>query len=420
MPLGRDPRLWWIIAPHIAYELWTNAGADTAQVPSVIARSLARIVLRRTGPKISRVGPVAVVSTGVQTDRIVGSLADLAPQGFLSGSSSRLPLAAGNKTLGSWRSAASLIAALDRLSGNGYERLSRRFAEAVFDYANLRERALRLFQAPDGPRVLVVATQHGSATRAILSAALDVGSVRTVYVPHAPLARNVFYHDLPVHWALLRGPREVSTYQELGAAASGLSSCGDPTIEPPRTTSRSDATKVVFAASSENPNVLAEQISVLRDADLPEVEVCPHPRMRERGDLMSLFPREWARNPLRSTFDRLATSPVHAVVQQQSGVGLEALSLGIPVINLLAPGEQNNYYFLDSEHVTPVSSTEQLVEALDAKSIGTAADWDRRRYAAEWTGISGRAATEMIIGQIERIVDEPVPAQLVLDGWQGR
>ena len=410
--------LYWAVAPELALAL-TGGSMKVVRSPQHLAlQSVRRSFIRSAGPKLIRVGPVLVVSTSNQTDRVFAPVIRTLSQRFGKAVPSTLP----RLTVEAFRHSHSRTIALRReLGGEGAlpEGTNRRLLDETIDQSSiLIERARRLMGSADAPSVVMVATQHGAAVRSVLAAINDFSEVTSVYIPHAPVARNAFYADLPVHHAILRGPAEVGVYEAMGAPLSRMSSAGDPSIGW-RTEAFAPAGDVLlYALSSEDPTAIQEEVNLIAEACVGEVEVSLHPLMRNRSDIKAMLPGPWRLNPLTSTYDRMASAGFRAVVQRSSGVGLEALGLGLPVIDLCAPGRKPNYHYLTEPDVAIVSSGPGLARALDAAVRTDQADQVRRRLAGEWVQSVGDVAASAIAGEVVRIVEAGWSQSLILDGWR--
>lgn len=295
---------------------------------------------------------------------------------------------------------------------------TRGFVDLIAQTAVLLQRARKLFSSTNCPQVLVIGTQHGAAIRALVRAAHEAGRTRIVYLPHAPLARNPWYHDLPVHWALLRGPAEEIVYRQLGVVEGRVCSVGDPSVRASgRHRCVSEGTQVLYAVSVDDARSLSADISVIAEAGCQGVDVSMHPRLRNRSDLMRLLPREWTINPLPSTYERMLTSGPAAVIQHSSGVGLEALSLGLPLVDLCNPGRLPNYHYLSGPEVNVVSSSAGLSAVLRSVQTDERSAERRRAYAADWISSVGDDAADGAVLRLLEILERPVPDDLLLDGW---
>jgi hypothetical protein len=267
--------------------------------------------------------------------------------------------------------------------------------------------------------LLVVATQHASNIRALLATARRKG-VTSLYFPHAPVAANRQYADLPVDYAGLRGQGEVDLYRGLGVSGD-LPVVGNPAV--------SDFVEsgplilkeaIVFAVSTHPPAVLADLIrltaSVLGKED---VVVAPHPRS-DRKELIRLMPSSWRLSSEGSTFDLLRKGP-KVVIQHSSGIAWEALALGIPVIQLSYLDAPANYPLISPPYVPFAHSTASLMEAVTEATRrathGNARE-ELRDWAALWcssVGRDARLACVDLIGQVQQMGQRP---DVLLDGWR--
>ena len=410
--------LYWALVPELALALTGGSTKVARSSHHLAVQSVRRSFIRSAGPNLVRVGPVLIVSTSIQTDRVFAPVVRTLSQRFGEVVSSTLP----RLTISAYRHSKSRSAALRRELGtkgalpeaiNGSV-----FDETIEQSSILIERARRLMESTDAPSVVMVATQHGAAVRSVLAAVNEVSEVTSIYVPHAPLARNAFYADLPVHHAILRGPAEVGVYEAMGAPRSRICSAGDPSIGGRDETFAPTGEGLLYALSSEDPAAIEEEVALIAEVCFGEVEVSLHPLMRNRNDIKAMLPGTWRLNALPSTYDRMVSAGFRAVVQRSSGVGLEALGLGLPLIDICAPGRKPNYHYLTEPDVAIVSSSQELAYALDAASRTEAADRARRRFARQWVQAVGDGAANAIATEVVRIAESGWSPSLILDGWK--
>jgi hypothetical protein len=130
------------------------------------------------------------------------------------------------------------------------------------------------------------------------------------------------------------------------------------------------------------------------------------------------FPKEW-RIFTGRTYDLLRAGPP-VVVQHSSGVALEALHLGIPVIELSYPGKATLYPFIREPHVRFASTSAELSAAAAAASA-EARDAGRREalvgWARKWASPTGAEAGERAVALVERAVAEG-PRGPIWDPWR--
>lgn len=264
------------------------------------------------------------------------------------------------------------------------------------------------------PRLVVVGTQHQEQVRGVVAAARDA-AVPSFYLPHAPAARSLEYLDLPVNAAGLRGPAEVDYYAALGADPRRLSVVGDPGLEPPQPPALGGLPPVL-ALSPDPPGQLAAIVEVVAEAvGQAPLLVAPHPAS-DREQVRSLVRPGWSlASPDVRTASLLRQGPA-CVIQHSSGVALEAMVLGIPVIELQFPGERPNYPAIEPELVWFASDATGVSEGLRwATRLGEAAD-DRERlleHAAGWLRATGADACQRATAALGEVPDTGI----VLDGW---
>lgn len=265
-----------------------------------------------------------------------------------------------------------------------YIRLVRKAFRAAISYYESRHLIDRY-----EPGLVVVANQHSPGPRGLLKAAIDA-DIPSIYFPHAPLSTHPCYRDLPVTAAGLRGEREVEFYAGLGANPLRVSSVGDPTI------SRRDLAVAqgppILALSPLPVEELSAIVRLVQSAINGRVTVCPHPSS-DLSQLQALVPEDWRISRLR-TFDEMQTG-VSLLIQQSSGVALEALSLGIPVVQLQSEDSAPGYAFLREPYVSIVERDSELREVATAVSRLSAVDRQlMAEWAEEWVGPRGDAAAD--------------------------
>lgn len=308
-------------------------------------------------------------------------------------------------------------ATLSRLyrSGTGiardcHEFLSGRGFETDLNY--LRREALRTairlmvierVLSHASPELVVVSNQHFCLDRAVLRACID-RNIRTLYVPHAPVAANSAYMDLPVNHAALRGERERAYYAEFGIESPAIHCVGVPRFDLDVALPELDPDgPVVFALSPWGESTLRSLVELVRSATQSrDVWIAPHPTM-DPSRLSGFLPPRWGVGADATTFETLRNgSPV--LVQHSSGVALEALLLGVPTVELRFPGSVPNYPMIDPSYVRFAESTEQLMDALRGARRDSQQTAKRRRFrswAEGWIGPTGRASVTLLRSLIE-------------------
>lgn len=264
------------------------------------------------------------------------------------------------------------------------------------------------------PSLVVVATQHAAIVRPVLHLA-RIACIPTLYFPHAPVADNRAYKDLPVDRAALRGQGEVDFYRKLGAEGE-LTVVGNPAVcvdDPPPL---DESLPPVLAMS--DPKRADEIVDFVAAAVTGEVLVAPHPR-DDVAAPRRRYPDHWRVWSAGSTFDLLRQGPT-CFLQYSSGVAWEALALGIPTIELSSSG-CSNYPLIAEPHVTFARNTDELKKAL-ATSADIANDPERRHrlteWAKHWCCITGIRATDLCVDQIEVSLASRVQSGPLLDSWR--
>lgn len=269
-------------------------------------------------------------------------------------------------------------------------------------------------------RGVVVASQHSPIMRALVVAAEEQG-VPVVYVPHAPVAANPAYFDLPVSYAGLRGIGEQDYYSsELGVPASLLDVVGnlasDVLTRPMPSVHRRGAG--VLALSPHSPEVLRRTFSAVITDSLGDMVVAPHPRS-DLAEVRAIMPREWALYEGARTLDLIAAGPPF-LFQFSSGVAWESAALGIPTATVHIDDTAVNYPFLADESIYPTIRTPD--DAGRFASLARAGEVERdrlRAHAVQWCGVDGDRAAARLAQLLERVAGtqrHDRPARLH-DGW---
>ncbi len=375
----------WAVLPEVAMRLVAPGEvlAGRSSPMSGRVRNLGRALMRGRGPNLIRVGPVLFLSTSVQTDRVLRPVLDELARTSGPAQSFHLPSLNPVAALAAQRAARRAHRELRRwLRASGLAEPDGLEEELTKAESLLRQASAAAF-SDAGIRALVVASQHNCPTRALLAAAsAPPDGPTTVYLPHAPVADNPFYRDLPVHYALLRGPSEVDFYRGCGVEdGDRVRVVGQPGFPRPTDQLVRDAEHVVYAATGYSDDVLRADIEVIkRSVDHP-VEVCLHPRMSEqRGDL---FPAEWTIHPPGATLEGASLAGALALIQHGSGVGLEAMGVGVDVIDLCPVGERPNYPYLAAPYVQLASDEVGLRRAMGAIPARRSSREDRVRFGDE-------------------------------------
>ena len=272
--------------------------------------------------------------------------------------------------------------------------------------------ARRLFQT-HRPRKLVAATQHNVRVRAALVAAHAAG-VPTVYVPHAPAANNRIYRDLPFDLAALRGPLEVDYYTDLGADPGRLHVVGDLSLSVRADSLPCPDGPIVVAPSPwEAPRV--EKFIAMVDAGIKEpFVVCPHPRA-DVAHMRELLPERAHLVEGERTLDVIARG-CGAVVQNSSGVAVEAMLLGTPVIEVPANGQPPTYLAISEPYVRIATTPAELHQAVSTRAPEARLhDVERARtWVRGWTAYTGTEAEARLRALLAWDIQ---PSGALLDEW---
>lgn len=263
------------------------------------------------------------------------------------------------------------------------------------------------------PQSVVIATNHDKAARALVLVARQRG-IPSVYIPHAPAIGAARLRDLPFDYAGLRGDAELAFYEGRTAEVDGIEVVGDPSLEVMGLVQLKLEDPLVFAPSYPEPRL--EELVATLAATTTNVTVSPHPGQPKRID--AAYPERWHVWRGR-TRDLLMRGPP-VLVQQSSGVALEALLLGIPTIELSFEGKSPSYPFIDRRFVLFASSPGELSVAL--QHARHAAECSDRRlalfeWAQTWCERVGHEATERAWELIDQAALAGCRNQLIWEAW---
>lgn len=270
------------------------------------------------------------------------------------------------------------------------------------------------------PRLVVLASQHSTASRSLLQVARARG-IATAYLPHAPVADTYQYRDLPTDFAAVRGEREADFYRTLGAARP-LAVVGNPQGSVLAPSLLDPDGPVIFAPRPQAPEVVRAQVAAVA-AVAPEVVVSPHPRMRGKAQYQGLWPAHWRVHDGWTL--ELLRQGYPCLIQLSSGVAWEALAHGVPVIELPSPHEAPPAYLVIREpHVRVCRTDADLGPAVTA-ARRAAADPDARQrlvaWSEEWCAATGAVAIERVRAWVETCAAAPAPPPgPLLDAWAPR
>ena len=266
------------------------------------------------------------------------------------------------------------------------------------------------------PRLVVLASQHSTSSRALIQAA-RARHIPTAYLPPAPVANTYQSRDLPTDFAGLRGPREVEFYQSLGARGA-LSVVGNPqahVIFPPHLNPEA---AVIFAPRPQPVAEVREQVAAV-DAAEPAVVVSPHPRMRHQQHYADLWPAHWVVHDGWTA--ELLRGDHPCVIQRSSGVAWEAMAHGVPVIELASPIAGDPSYLVIREPYARLCASNTDLPAAVAHARQSAANPLARQqlvaWAQEWCAVSGNESVARATEWIERCASTPSPGEPLLDYW---
>lgn len=270
--------------------------------------------------------------------------------------------------------------------------------------------------AAECPRVVVVSSGGAPRVRALIHAARQAG-VPTVCIPHAPQLTDIRRSgDLPWDYAGLRGPAEIAYLAEQGVDAERLDVIGNATVGGGAPPILDPERAPAFAPSKEWVSPVGPLVELVHDALGDRVAVSCHPASQGNGEGVA-FPTGWQVWEGR-TYDLLRTGPP-VVLQQSSGVALEALHLGIPVIQLHIPGRPTVFPLIREPFCRFCTTSGELAAAV-AEAREMAVDDARRAeliaWSREWSSPVGDDADEQAAQLVQRAAVEG-PGGAIWDSW---
>lgn len=279
---------------------------------------------------------------------------------------------------------------------------------------HLVSRAATAEQIGSGSDVLVVSNQHSADCRLFIASAIENGT-GVVYIPHAPVARNASYADLPSHFAGLRGRGEISYYEALDVPAEQLSTVGNTMVAlESEWPSLSPDGPVVLALSPTSEGLVPHAAEGLAELDV-QVRVVPHPGMDSK-EVRALLPKRWEMHETM-TVDVLREGGMAGLIQRSSGVAWEALYLGVPVIDLGIPSEVNYPVIAEPHVVFAAGDVGGAIEKARERCRDEGFRESARQWAAYWCKTTGTHAVDESVRLIKYAKNHP-REQLLLDAWR--
>lgn len=295
------------------------------------------------------------------------------------------------------------------------------YGESTIEYSLIgaaRDQAVIREELDRDPPDVVVATAFDIPYARALALEARRRGIPSLLIPHASMLTPVRLRDLPFDQVALRGESEVAWHQEQGADSARLAVIGNPALAPdPIGMTVPKEGPVVLAPSPDGEEVLRTLIECLEGIE-GEVVLAPHPA-HDRAELTSMLPAGWRLWPGR-TYDLLREGAT-AVVQYSSGVGLEAMLLGIPCLELALFGRPPTYPFLDHAFVERVAEGVALPAALDRARQRSATPQGRgelRDWARSWCAAAAADATQGAVEEIFATAEAGPYDGPVRDAWQ--
>ena len=272
----------------------------------------------------------------------------------------------------------------------------------------------------DAPEAIVVLSQHSVTSRALIWVARKK-NIRVIYLPHAPTATNVMYHDMPVHVAGLWSYRDQSIYRDLAASpAAGLLVLGNPTLQSKQLTEirqQPESGRYIFAPSPHAADNLVRQIKLINEFQLTKLDVCMHPRMDDR--VMAGLLSEHLSCSFEFQRDRVAdlSGVGDVILCCSSGVALDGLKNGSLIVDLTAPNVRLNYHYLEDDIIMQYRnlSLTQIREKITAvRSDPSQYLIAARTFFDNWMSYTDEDA----LIRIKEMLDSPqLSNEIIYDRW---
>jgi hypothetical protein len=206
-------------------------------------------------------------------------------------------------------------------------------------------------------------------------------------------------------------------YSGLGAEPSGLSVVGDPSTSERERHVPPDSTRICLIGTVGPQALIGDLIEVILDSGVGPIELLAHPRSSQ-DDLARIWPKSWQKGETGTTYERLSAGGSAMVIQYSSGAGLEALTLGLPLVELCNPSEGPSYPYCAEPVVRVATNSDQLRSAYQESDRSEAARSLRTSYARSWVSTHGEAAVESAIEVITAALDTSGCGPLCLDSWR--
>lgn len=279
---------------------------------------------------------------------------------------------------------------------------------------SLRETLNEVIERSQPKSVITASTQHPFC-RVAVAACRSLG-VPSIYVPHAPTALNRTYADIPHDRAFLRGTADRDYYVSLGADPKAIDVVGDPMFALPESREPVGEPVILLATGVDRPlEELVRTFELVRASGVAQfgrVVVSPHPR--GRGEVQRLAPRfgfEVVEVGKRTSHMLVELNVALMLVERSSGVSLEALVAGVPVLLL---SHRPNYLFEVELGLTAADSSIELSSAV----AEIAEREPTERVHADKVELFVSASGEQALEAVTRLATHaPVASSGVVDSW---
>lgn len=264
------------------------------------------------------------------------------------------------------------------------------------------------------PKVVATASAELAFSRLAVSACRELG-IPTVYVPHAPTARNRIYADIPHDYAALRGVADANYYASLGARTAQISVVGDQSFEVFPIRPQGKTPVLLFATGLGPTDRLQECIQAVQGASIrPFVRIvlAPHPRGRARAlRVAKKFAVEVVPKGVRTAQALTQLNVTLAITEHSSGVALELLAHGVPVQSL---SSQPAYLFEEKLNVKRTTSSE-LVATIEQNIAESGKHPQSSLNVTQFLAAAGKKASHAL----REAIAEPLEPKRdgVLDSW---
>lgn len=276
--------------------------------------------------------------------------------------------------------------------------------------------AARILDRVSPSAVAVLATTN-AGPRSLVFEARGAG-IPSVYFPHTAVLMDPALNDLPTDFAGVRGSKEAGYYAEVAGPTDRIEVVGNPSVVEEPMPEHDPALAPVLAPPFSEEESLSEAVEMVHAALGSNVMVSAHPHA-DAALLERVLPKEWEVWRGR-TYELLRRGPP-MLIQSTSGVSLEALSLGIPTIELrLPPARTITYPLIREPYVRIATTADELARAAElsrADASSAEARAGLQGWAREWSHPSGEEAGGRGVSLLKRASATDQPPGPIWSAW---